>query len=25
MRKLINAFPFFPRKSGRGGLTSGLA
>jgi len=24
-RTLINAFPFFPRKNGRGGLTSGLA
>jgi len=24
-RKLINAFHFFPRNNGRGGLTSGLA
>jgi len=24
LRKLINAFPFFPRNSGRGGLRSGL-
>jgi len=24
-RTLINAFPVFPRKNGRGGLTSGLA